>query len=210
MDKTFCDIDLCGFNCAKIVLRLSLRRTQNPVTGQSFIVYRKTFIPGMASCFFCLLLVLLTGGCDSPAYQGSHFWIFIPTNMTMQEAPISGYPAEVLLPVQPFTTNRIQVEIRGEVVSPGTVSVPQGSTVLQAIGHAGGFKAFARGRVTVSHADGTRTQLSRKSKVLNKRRQVWFEVQANTSSTSTQRTDSPPTDFVIQDGDSILIPRAVW
>jgi hypothetical protein len=70
--------------------------------------------------------------------------VFVPS--AFQDARLHGYVAEIALPARSATTNRIAVNVYGEVVFPGTVSLLEGCTVLQAISCAGGFTPFAFSR----------------------------------------------------------------
>ena len=54
-----------------------------------------------------------------------------------------GYTGRIALPSDKHkTTGQIHVVVRGEVVSPGPIRLPTGSTILQAIGAVGGFTAY--------------------------------------------------------------------
>jgi len=81
-------------------------------------------------------------GCGTAQQESSSpmFWMYIPAPSIDRPR---GAPAEVALPRQPCTTDRIQVLVAGEVVSPGAIRPPQGCTVLQAVGYARGFTEFA-------------------------------------------------------------------
>src|SRR6267378_26464 len=90
---------------------------------------------------------LLRGSDGQKAYQtndlpvanencASHFWIYVPRPSIDKPR---GAPAEVALPRLPYTTNRIELFVGGEVAAPGTIEPPQGCTVLQAVSYAGGF-----------------------------------------------------------------------
>src|SRR6266550_1169083 len=70
----------------------------------------------------------------------SHFWIYVPRPSIDKPR---GAPAEVALPRLPYTTNRIELFVGGEVAAPGAIKPPQGCTVLQAVSYAGGFTDFA-------------------------------------------------------------------
>jgi hypothetical protein len=139
-------------------------------------------------------------------------WIFIPAlGITPQAA---GYPAEIALPPQAYTTNRIEVNVTGEVGSPGTVRVPFGCTVLQAICYAGGFTGYAHNkRLTVRKSSGEPVWLFLRSRRTGESgfRQAWYSTENQGPVRSPKDTSGTTvSDFVLQAGDKVHVPRAVF
>ena len=134
------------------------------------------------------------------AKPGSYFWIFIP--LPSFDEGIRGFPAEVQLPPRLYGTNRIAVEVSGEVVAPGKIQPLAGSTVLQAVGMAGGFTPFAYTRKLELHEiSGEPIQLHRCTAVVSP--YMWrVYYQLGTDSYSDSRTD-----HVLADGDVIYVRR---
>jgi hypothetical protein len=118
-----------------------------------------------------------------------------------------GYAAQIALPAQgSLTTNRIKVSVRGGVVSPGVVSLRSGGTFLEAVGCAGGLAPWAlMKRLHVSRS-GVQTTLYFHSRCAagQRFRLVWCDK---------RQYDDPETevtDFVLEDGDHIHVPVAVF
>jgi hypothetical protein len=140
-------------------------------------------------------------GCRTAQQESSSpmFWMYIPAPSIDR---LRGAPAEVALPRQPYTTNRIQVLVAGEVVSPGAIRPPQGCTVLQAVGYAGGFTEFAfTRRLRLTRASGQTMDLHLRSRTTGKRGHslVWYKL-------GRSRT----TDCVLEGGDRVYVPRTVF
>jgi len=133
--------------------------------------------------------------------------IFIPL-ASLRPEDNRGYPAQIALPAQrDFTTNRIGMTARGEVVSPGVVRLRSGSTVLEAIGSAGGFAPCAhKKRLRVSKSSGEPVTLFFHSRRTASARfgLVWCD---------TSQEDSlgvAVSDYVLEAGDEIHVPSAVF
>jgi hypothetical protein len=137
-------------------------------------------------------------GCKSAQNRdcGSNFWNYVPSPSI--DKP-KGSPAEVALPTLPYTTNRIELFVRGEVVAPGAIKPPQGCTVLQAVSYAGGFTAFAfTRRLKLMKASGGSFNLHLRSRAkgLCGHRQVWYELE-----------NPSATDYILEAGDKLHVPR---
>jgi hypothetical protein len=128
----------------------------------------------------------------------SSFWMYIPTP-SIDKA--RGAPAEVPLPSWFYTTNRIEVFVSGEVRSPGRIMPPEGCTVLQAIGYAGGFTDFAfTPRLSLLKGSGQRLDLHLRSRPKDRfgHRQAWYEFDSASGR-----------DYVLQAGDRLHVGRSV-
>ena len=146
---------------------------------------------------------------DSGIQRGHYFWMFIPLPAQNPDSQARGFPAQVQLPPRPYTTNRIEIEIRGEVVSPGKIRPLQGSTVLEAVCQAGGFTEWAMTtRLELEKPSGERLRLHRRSAVVGThgRRGVYYECEPRwtlwTNSWSTSGTD-----HLLEHGDIIYVRR---
>lgn len=158
--------------------------------------------------FLLILPTLVLVGCQT-SQKGNRAWAYIPTPGLES---VSGFPAEIALPARRYGTNRIEVFVGGEVVSPGIVRVPAGCTVLQAVGHAGGFTPFAFGpRVKLIEATGQgyRLRLNRKRVGLFGHRIVWYAPEGSRGAIVTRRTAraSSDTDYLLDHGDQIYALR---
>lgn len=159
----------------------------------------------------CIVFASQLCGCQTTQYSGRRFWMFIPNQR--YEAPATGFPAEVLLPDQAYTTNRIAVDVVGAVISPGKILVPEGTTLLQAISYAGGFSSFGSPhRVRVTKISGKSFQPILRKMISEGHIKVWYEIQI-----SQQDILSPKkipgraiTDYALEDGDRISIPRMIY
>src|SRR5437867_623023 len=116
-------------------------------------------------------------------------WIFMPFPSITEDA--SGYPAQISVPHRRgYTTNRInriEVVVGGEVVSPGVVRLYPGTTVLQAIGCAGGFTAYAnnkRLRITKTSGQPLVLYLRSRRTANSDHRQVWYDTKQGADSGS--------------------------
>lgn len=157
-----------------------------------------------------LICMSVFAGCQNPrSYNGNEFWIFVPNVGWRGAAPV-GYPVEVALPRERYTTNRISVHIVGEVQSPGVLRVPEGCSLLQAIGHAGGFSPFAfPQRVRLIDARGQSRLLRLTWAKDQDHWRVWYEVQPTKS--YEQRLDAKTeTDFVLRENDTLHIGKLPW
>ena len=137
-------------------------------------------------------------GCKSAQHQncGSNFWIYVPRPSI--DNPW-GSPAEVALPTLPYTTNRIELFVGGEVVAPGAIKPPQGCTVLQAVSYAGGFTDFAfTRRLKVMKSSGPSFNLHLRSQAKGRcgHRQVWYELE-----------NPSATDYILEAGDRLHVPK---
>jgi hypothetical protein len=151
---------------------------------------RRTTVITLAFTFICL-------GCNNvhTQYSGSHFWIYVPSPRI---AKPRGGPAEVSLPSLPYRTNRMEIIVEGEVASPGVIKPPEGCTVLQAIGYAGGFTDFAFTRYLRLTRPTWKTlhlRLQARAKDPYGHRVVWYEASPST------------TDFILKTGDRLHVPR---
>lgn len=159
-----------------------------------------------------LLLILPTlvlVGCQTSRKGGNRAWAYIPTPGL---ETLSGFPAEIALPTRRYGTNRIEVFVGGEVVSPGIVRAPVGCTVLQAVGHAGGFTPFAfapRLRLIEATGRSYRLTLRRKRAGLFGHRIVWYAPEGSRGAFVTERTSRTPsdTDYPLDHGDQIYALR---
>ena len=139
-------------------------------------------------------------GCSTPqhGHSGSNFWIYIPgANLDKPR----GAAAEVALPNLPYTTNRIKVFVEGEVALPGVITAPQGCTVLQAVGYAGGFTAFAltpRLKLTRPSGQSFDLHLRSRSKDRSGNRQVWYVLEKSSTA-----------DYVLDTGDKLYVRKTV-
>jgi hypothetical protein len=139
-------------------------------------------------------------------------WIFIPAP-SITDYDAHGSPAEISLPERAHTTNRVEVEVNGEVVSPGKVTVPVGSTVLQAINYAGGFTRFAYSKhLTLNKRSDERVRLYLRSRSTREstHRLAWYGTEKSGSNRAPK--DSPAkaaTDYVLHSGDKLHVPTTM-
>ena len=148
-----------------------------------------------------IALALAGPGCRTAQQEsnGSKFWIYIPAPSI--DRPRGG-PAEVALPSQFYTTNRIEVFVAGEVAAPGLIRPLHGCTVLQAIGYSGGFTDFAlTRRLRLTKASGQALDLHLRSRTTGRRdhKLVWYELGSACA-----------TDWVLEAGDRMYVPRTVF
>ncbi len=119
-----------------------------------------------------------------------------------------GYAAEIALPVhQDITTNRIEVVVHGAVASPGIVRLPSGSTVLEAVGAAGGFTPWAfKKRLRISKHSGQPVTIYFHSRRTTgtRYRLVWYDTTENDS------RSIPVSDYVLDAGVEFHVPTAVY
>jgi hypothetical protein len=164
------------------------------------------------SLILCIAFVALASGCHTSRYSGMRYWMFIPEPVF--EGAVSGYPAEVLLPPYGSTTNQITVTVGGEVVSPGKFIVPAGTTLLQGIGYAGGFKPSGwPNRVTVYRkTSGRSIRPKLRTFVSERHTKVWYETQMTEWDIPGPKKPPlrPSTDMVLESGDVVSIPRVVY
>jgi hypothetical protein len=135
--------------------------------------------------------------------NGTPVWIFIP-NSVWESQGRKGYPAQIALPWHKrYNTNRIEVQVSGEVICRGPVHLPPGSTVLQAINAAGGFTEYSYPKKTaLDRKLGRSRELRLRWRPLpgTHHRLVWY---------SPAEDATPAYDYVLEDGDQIHVPRAV-
>lgn len=139
---------------------------------------------------------------DVVHYRGGlPVWVFISTT-PLDSNDLQGFPAQIARAQnQVFTTNRIEVEVEGDVIAPGTFHLPSGSTVLQAIVCAGGFTEFAyTGRLWLTRQSRHDVKLYLNCRFVygGRYREVWYETRDNGNSA---------TDYPLEDGDQIGVPR---
>jgi hypothetical protein len=148
---------------------------------------------------------------DVVHYSGAPpVWLFIPFPTIIENA--SGYPAQIILRNRTYSTNRIEVAVQGEVVCPGLVRLPVGSTVLQAISQAGGFTALAvNERLRIHKASGKTVMLYLHSRLTTDRtyRQAWCDSRKDVPQAIVgNKTEKElVSDYVLDNGDEIVIDR---
>lgn len=112
--------------------------------------------------FLGLLIVCFVTSCGSiPSGKKEPTTIIrIPIHGNDLEGHTSWYRGYVVKTNSARAGGIIRVQIVGEVTRPGWLSVPQGTTVLEAITEAGGFSDFALAkRIQVTDAVGKTTRL---------------------------------------------------
>jgi hypothetical protein len=139
-------------------------------------------------------------------------WIFIPFPLLTGGG--RGYVARVALPPhRGWTTNRVEILVAGEVAAAGAVKLRPGSTVLQAIGAAGGFGsgALARRGVMVERNSGyVRLYLHSRWAPGARYREVWYDTKPEGPYPSPKDAGGPAAgDYVLEPGDKIFVARAV-
>lgn len=113
-----------------------------------------------------------------------------------QDVKTTWYRAHVLTTNSIAVGDTIEVILHGEVGRTGSISVPQGSTVLEAIKMAGGFTEFALSRrVEVDDAKHRHHLNLHRQRGFFKRSRVWFGDGAG--------------DFVLEPGATIYVGRGV-
>jgi hypothetical protein len=113
------------------------------------------------------------------------------------------YLAEVALPQNRALGGNIRVFVRGEVMSPGSYVVPEGTTVLEAIKAAGGFSHFAHtAKIRMYRQGSTRVLWLQGQKRPLKRRLIWY-------SSDETGTRSAPEDFILEPNITIEISRTL-
>src|SRR5262245_34588851 len=95
------------------------------------------------STIFLAILMLGIAGCVTEQVPQPGFWIYVPKPSIDEADSRRGNLALVVLPARPYTTNRMDLTVTGEVRARGAIRPPQGCTVFEAIGYAGGFTDFA-------------------------------------------------------------------
>jgi hypothetical protein len=145
----------------------------------------------------------LTTGCRSPSYTSDvvgyegepPVWVFI-SHVRLFDQPSTGFAAQIALPpCSGYSSKRIEVYVGGQVVSPGTVRLPEKGTVLQAVSCAGGFSGMAHTRkIFINKRDGQKLRLVLKSQrsTSTGRQLAWY--------------GDGTTDYVLEDGDVVQIP----
>lgn len=138
-------------------------------------------------------------------------WIFIPAPAIIDQS--SGFPAAIALPPRRgFSTNRIEVVVSGEVVSPGTFNLPAGCTVLEAIGRAGGFTRWAYNKKILFHkSSGAGNTLYLRFRPLSgtRYREVWYALTPAGPYLSPRNDEGVVADHVLQAGDRIHVRRTM-
>jgi len=152
------------------------------------------------------VIVMVTAGCRSPSYTAHVLtydgqppvWVFIPL-VRLFDQDRAGFAAEVALPPRSsYSTNRVAVQVRGCVVSPGEMRLPEGCTVLQAVSSAGGFTDFAFTKsIRLTKRDGTMVLLTLNSRrsASTGRQLVWYG----------DDRDGVARDYVLEDGDKVEV-----
>ena len=114
-----------------------------------------------------------------------------------EDVTTSWYRAFMLTTNSLAPADEIQVEVRGEVCKPGPISVPRGTTVLEAIKAAGGVTEFAFTRrvwvIGAKHHGALSLHRQRRSFLSPNR--VWY--------------GDGPGDFVLEPGAIIDVGRGV-
>jgi len=148
------------------------------------------------STTFVAIVTITTAGCVSNQAPRPGFWIYVPAPSIDKPR---GVLAVVALPAQVYTTNRIDLSVTGQVNAPGAIRAPQGCTVLQAIGYAGGFTDFAfTRRVSLERSSRPHVRLYLRSEVEDRlgHKRVWY------APDNLSRTD-----YVLEAGDRLHVPR---
>jgi hypothetical protein len=151
------------------------------------------------STIFLAILTLEIAGCVSEQVPEPGFWIYVPKPSIDAADSGRGNLALVVLPARRYTTNRMDLSVTGEVRAPGAIKPPQGCTVFEAIGYAGGFTDFAfPKRLSLGKATGQRLRLYLQSEVQDRfgHRRVWYGLDKFSR-----------TDYVLEAGDELHIPR---
>jgi hypothetical protein len=151
-----------------------------------------------------LALALALCGCSSPAGKRP---TSEPVSVRIPD-PHSDHVvrARVALPRERQWGPTITVTVGGEILRPGSVNLPGGSTLLEAISRCGGFTDFAYSKKIVLVRQSRELRLYRFSKFGLSRRYdiVWYSEPVPEDH---RRTQAHPTDFILEDGDQILVPR---
>jgi hypothetical protein len=144
------------------------------------------------------MLMLWIGGCASEQVASPGFWMYLPEPSIDKPR---GNLALVVLPARPYTTNRMDLTVTGEVRAPGAIRPPQGCTAFEAIDYAGGFTAFAFARrVSLEKATGERLRLYLQSDLQDRsgRKRAWYGLDKFSR-----------LDYVLDAGDKLHVPRTV-
>jgi hypothetical protein len=147
-------------------------------------------------------IALIVIGCSSLLAQSKARMtlIDIPVHHAHAHGPedvtVSWYRAYVLTTNSHPAGDKIEVIVRGEVGRQGSISVAQGTTLLEAIKLAGGFteRALARSVLVEDAQRRHRLSLNRQRRFLRRSR-VWF--------------GGGTGDFVLAPGATIYVPRGI-
>jgi hypothetical protein len=128
-----------------------------------------------------------------------------------------GYTGKIALPNDKHkTTGPIRVVVRGEVVVPGLLQISSGCTVLQAIAAVGGFTRYPYiERFTITRSSGSKVVVYFHSRpqLGGNLIQVWCDTKEDVErvmGSSGDALQDKVVDYVLEDGDAILVGRAVF
>lgn len=178
------------------------------------------FKDSQISIFIWAVLASTLAGCQSPQTRppssydtasdivsyagGPPALIFIPIPAISDFK--TGYPAQIALPTHVMsTTNRIEVAVGGEVLSPRMIQVPKGTTALQAISYVGGFNELSNPRrLLIIKTSGQFVSLYLPSRRLtgSRFRKIWYESHLDSKASFSDDVS----DYTLDAGDRIQVP----